>query len=64
MPITPKSGSLFHADPQLVALANHYGYQPRACRPYRAQTKGKVERPYRYIRQDGEFEREVQHRCG
>ena len=23
-----------------------------ACRPYRAKTKGKVERPYRYIRQD------------
>ena len=23
---------------------------PRACRPYRAQTKGKVERPIRYIR--------------
>ena len=25
---------------------------PRACRPYRAQTKGKVERPYRYVRED------------
>jgi hypothetical protein len=25
---------------------------PRACRPYRAQTKGKIERPYRYIRED------------
>jgi transposase len=30
----------------------HYGYQPKACRPYRAQTKGKVERPYRYVRED------------
>ncbi len=39
-------------NPSLVALANHYGYQPRACRPYRACTKGKVERPYRYVRQD------------
>jgi transposase len=39
-------------NPSLVALANHYGYQPRACRPYRAKTKGKVERPYRYVRQD------------
>jgi transposase len=28
-------------NPSLVALANHYGYQPRACRPYRARTKGK-----------------------
>lgn len=36
----------------LVALLNHYGPVPRACRPYRAKTKGKVERPFRYIRQD------------
>jgi transposase len=36
----------------LVDLARHYGYQPRACRPYRAKTKGKVERPFRYIRED------------
>jgi transposase len=36
----------------LVALLNHYGAFPRACRPYRAKTKGKVERPFRYIRQD------------
>ena len=36
----------------LVALLNHYGAIPRACRPYRAKTKGKIERPYRYIRQD------------
>ena len=25
---------------------------PKACRPYRAKTKGKVERPFRYIRED------------
>ena len=36
----------------LLDLARHYGYQPRACRPYRAKTKGKVERPFRYIRED------------
>lgn len=36
----------------LVALLNHYGSAPKACKPYRAQTKGKVERPFRYIRQD------------
>jgi len=39
-------------NPSLVALLNHYGAVPRACRPYRAKTKGKVERPFRYIRQD------------
>jgi len=37
---------------KLLAFAQHYGFAPRACKPYRAKTKGKVERPYRYIRQD------------
>ena len=36
----------------LLALAQHYGFLPKACRPYRAKTKGKVERPFRYIRED------------
>lgn len=36
----------------LQGLARHYGFIPRACAAYRAKTKGKVERPYRYIRQD------------
>jgi transposase len=36
----------------LVSLLGHYGAAPRACQPYRAKTKGKVERPFRYIRQD------------
>jgi transposase len=39
-------------NPTLMSLASHYGFQPRACRPYRAKTKGKVERPFRYVRQD------------
>jgi transposase len=37
---------------KLIALAKHYAFSPRACKAYRAQTKGKVERPFRYIRQD------------
>jgi len=41
---------VFH--PVLLAVAQHYGFAPRACRPYRAQTKGKVERPVRYLRGD------------
>ena len=36
----------------LISLGRHYGFVPRACRPYRAKTKGKVERPFSYIRQD------------
>lgn len=36
----------------LLDLARHHGFMPKACKPYRAKTKGKVERPFRYIRQD------------
>ena len=39
-------------NPTLLACARHYGFLPRACRPYRPQSKGKVERPFRYIRED------------
>ena len=35
-----------------LPLLAHYGSAPRACQPYRAKTKGKVERPFRYVRQD------------
>ena len=35
---------------EFLRFAAHWGFHPRACRPYRAQTKGKVERPIRYIR--------------
>jgi transposase len=31
-------------------FADYYGFTPRACRPYRAQTKGKVESGVRYMR--------------
>jgi transposase len=37
---------------KLLGLAHHYGFTPRSCAAYRAKTKGKVERAYRYIRQD------------
>jgi len=47
----PTAGHIIY-NPTLVEFARHYGYLPKACRPYRAKTKGKVERPYRYIRQD------------
>ena len=30
---------------EFLRFAAHWGFMPRSCRPYRAQTKGKVERP-------------------
>lgn len=35
---------------QYLDFADYYGFTPRACRPYRAQTKGKVESGVRYVR--------------
>ena len=35
---------------EFLRFAHHWGFRPRACRPYRAKTKGKVERPIRYLR--------------
>jgi transposase len=35
---------------EFLRFAHHWGFTARACRPYRAQTKGKVERPIRYLR--------------
>lgn len=35
----------------LIDLACHYGFHLKAFKPYRAKTKGKVERPFRYIRE-------------
>jgi transposase len=37
---------------RFVDLANHYGFTPRACRPYRARTKGKDERMVRYVKEN------------
>lgn len=36
--------------PRLAALADEFGFVPKVCRPYRAQTKGKVERFNGYLK--------------
>lgn len=37
---------------RFLDFAAYYGFQPRACLPYHAWTKGKVERPVRYLREN------------
>jgi hypothetical protein len=37
-------------NPQFADFAKTFGFDPRLCRPRRAQTKGKIERPFGYIR--------------
>jgi transposase len=39
-----------HWHPRYLDFASYYGFSPRACRPYRAQTKGKVESGIKYVR--------------
>ena len=43
---------------EFLRFAAHWGFTTRACRPYRAQTKGKVERPIRYARGNFVYGRE------
>ncbi len=45
-------------NPEFLRFAAHWGFRIRACRPYRAKTKGKVERPIRYVRQSFLYGRE------
>ena len=45
-------------------FAAHWGFRARACRPYRARTKGKVERPIRYVRENFFYGRGVRRRLG
>ncbi len=35
---------------EMLRFAAYYGFRPTACRPYRAKTKGKVERAVSYLR--------------
>jgi transposase len=39
-----------HFNERYLDFAGYYGFTPKACQPYRAQTKGKVESGVRYVR--------------
>lgn len=39
-------------NPQFLDFSDYYGFEPKVCRPNRAQTKGKVERSIGYVRQN------------
>ena len=44
----PGGAAIFNAE--MLRFADHYGFKPVACRPYRAKTKGRVERAVSYLR--------------
>jgi transposase len=39
-------------NPVFLDFARYWGFKPRLCRPYRAQTKGKVESGVKYVRRN------------
>jgi transposase len=52
------AGGKLLENPEFLRFAHHWGFTIRACRPYRAKTKGKVERPVRYVRDNFVYGRE------
>jgi transposase len=46
------AGGSLKENTEFLRFANHWGFRIRSCRPYRARTKGKVERPIRYVREN------------
>ena len=67
-------GGQLMVNQEMLRFAAHWGFRARACRPYRAQTKGKVERPVRYLRDnfaygrsflgDADLDEQLQHWLG
>jgi len=39
-------------NPKFENFFTHYGFVPRLCRPYRPQTKGKIERTVGFVKRD------------
>jgi len=52
----PSTASDFH--PAFIDLRDHFAFTARLCRPYRAKTKGKVERTIRYVKDNFLYGRE------
>lgn len=54
--LRPEGGRLVE-NAEFLRFCAHWGFRPRACRPYRAKTKGKVERPIGYVRRSFTYAR-------
>jgi transposase len=52
------NGEKLVTNAEFVRFAAHWEFKVRACRPYRAKTKGKVERPISYVRKNFVYGRE------
>ena len=48
----PRHGGGVVWNPTFKSFAEYWGFEPRLCRPYRAQTKGKVESGVKYVKRN------------
>lgn len=48
----PDGDGRWQWNPTFRAFADHWSFEPRLCRPYRAQTKGKVESGVKYVKRN------------
>jgi transposase len=48
--VLARTDGVIQWNPHYLDFATYYGFTPHPCRPYRAQTKGKVERGIGYVR--------------
>ena len=56
--VLAQDGGPLVENPEFVRFAHHWQFRVRACRPYRARTKGKVERPICLVRDNFVYRRE------
>lgn len=49
---TSRPGRPGRWNPTFLRFAEHWGFEPRLCAPYRAQTKGKVESGVKYLKRN------------
>lgn len=47
-----QKGGELHFNQKFLQFAAYYGFVPRVCRPYRPETKGKIESTVRFVKQN------------
>jgi transposase len=47
-----QAGGELHFNQKFLQFAAYYGFVPRVCRPYRPETKGKIESTVRFVKQN------------
>src|SRR3989441_4951252 len=47
-----QAGGELHFHKKFLEFAAYYGFVPRVCRPYRPETKGKIESTVRFVKQN------------